>query len=174
MPAATRGVEPEDIARTQRVIGVARRQALRRGGVGVDPEVAAAAAAAAGAAVRGDQMLHGADREARIREIEVFAADAEPAAELARPAGIRDQLEAREAGGKFALDDLDRRDLGVALIDRDAGRPVLARTRARAAGDDLVLHIALAAIGVAPAENDGAAAAAVGAHLARHHVAHGV
>src|SRR5262249_54552694 len=77
-------------------------------------------------------------------------------------------------GRKFALDDFDRRDLGVALIDRDAGRPVLARARAGAAGNDLVLHITLAAIGVAAAENDGAAAAAVGTHLARHHVAHGV
>src|SRR5262249_18444039 len=139
MPAATRGVEPEDIARTQRVIGVARRQAFRRGGVRVDPEVTAAAAAAAGAAVRRDQMFHGADREARIREIEVFAADAEPAAELARAAGIRDQLEAREAGGKIALDDLDPRDLCVALIDRDARRPLLARARARAARAHLVL-----------------------------------
>src|SRR5215468_6670573 len=101
MSAAARGVEPEDIAGTQRVIGVARGQAFRRGSVRVDPEVAAAAVAASGAAVRGDQMLHGADREARIREIEVFAADAEPAAELARPAGIHDQLEAREASRKF-------------------------------------------------------------------------
>src|SRR5262249_52363126 len=157
-PAAARGVEPEDIAGTQRVIGVARGQALRRGGVRVDPEVAAAAVAAAGAAVRGDEMLHGADRKACIREIEVFAADAGPAGDLARPAGIRYQLEAREAGRKFALDDLDRRDLGIALIDGNAGRPVLARTRAGAAGDDLVLHITLAGVGVAAAENDGAAA----------------
>src|SRR5262249_57054983 len=127
MPAAARGVEPENIARTQGVIGVARRQTLRRGGVGVDPEVAAAAVAAAGAAVWGDQMLHGADREACIREIEVFAADAEPAAELARPARIRDQLEAREAGGEFRLDGFDRRQLGVALVCRDGGRPVPAR-----------------------------------------------
>src|SRR5262249_32644958 len=52
-PAAARGVEPEHIAGTQRVIGVARWQALRRGGVRVDPEVAAAAVAAAGAAVWG-------------------------------------------------------------------------------------------------------------------------
>src|SRR2546426_6293149 len=174
MPAAAWGVEPEDIAGTQRVIGVARGQALCRRGLRVDPEVAAAAVAAAGATVRGDQMPHRADREARIREIEVFAADAEPAAELTRPAGIRYQFEAREAGRKFALDDLDRRDLGIALIDGDAGSPVLDRTRAGAAGDDLVLHITLAGVGVAAAENDGAAAAAVGTHLARHHMAHGV
>src|SRR5262245_28312400 len=140
MPAAARGVEPEDIAGTQRVVGVACGQALRRGGVRVDPEVAAAAVAAAGAAVRGDEMLHGADRKARIREIEVFAADAEPAAELARPAGIRYQLEAREAGRKFALDDLERRDLGIALIYGDAGSTVLDRKRAGPDGDERVCH----------------------------------
>src|SRR5260221_3769389 len=111
MPAAARGVEPEDIARTERVIGVAGRQAFGRAAVRVDPEVAAAAVAAAGAAVRGDQMLHGADREARIREIEIFAADAQPAAELAGAAGIHDQLEAREARWQISLDGLDPRDL---------------------------------------------------------------
>src|SRR5260221_14260528 len=116
MPAAARGVEPEDIARTERVIGVAGRQAFGRAAVRVDPEVAAAAVAAAGAAVRGDQMLHGADREARIREIEIFAADAEPAAELARAARIHDQLEAREAGGKIPLEDSEPCHLGIALI----------------------------------------------------------
>src|SRR5437899_12246693 len=94
-------------------------------------------------------MLHGADREARSRKIEIFAADAQPAAELARAAGIHDQLEAREAGGKFALDDLDRCDLGIALIDRDAGSPVLVRTRAGAAGDDLVLHVTFAVVSFA-------------------------
>ena len=51
------------------------------------------------------------------------------------------------------------------------GHAVLARARAGAAGDDLVLHVALAGIGAAAAEDDGAAAAAVGAHLARHDVA---
>src|SRR5215472_16258715 len=101
MPAAARGVEPEDIARTERIIGVAGRQALGRAGVRVDPQVAGSAVAAAGAAVRGDQMLHAADREACIREIKIFASDAEPAAGLARAARIRNQLEAREAGGKF-------------------------------------------------------------------------
>ena len=118
-------------------------------------------------------MLHRADGEARIGEIEIFAADAKPAAELAGAAGIGDQLEAGDARGKFAFDDLDGCDLGVALIDRDAGGAILARPRAGAAGDNLVLHIALAGVGVAPAENDGAAAAAVGARLARHDMTHG-
>src|SRR5262249_60209540 len=87
--AAAWGVEPEDIAGTQRVVGVACGQALRRGGVRVDPEVAAAAVAAAGAAVRGDEMLHGADRKACISESEVVAADAGSAAGLRRPAANR-------------------------------------------------------------------------------------
>src|SRR5258707_4786708 len=104
MPAAARGVEPEDIARTERVIGVAGRQAFGRAAVRVDPQVAAAAVAAAGAAVRGDQMLHGADREARIREIEIFAADAEPAAELARAHRHHDHIASRLDGGLFYLD----------------------------------------------------------------------
>src|SRR5258708_38481366 len=103
MPAAARGVEPEDIARTERVIGVAGRQAFGRAAVRVDPEDAAAAVAAAGAAVRGDQMLHGADREARIRGIGIFAAGGEPAPGLARAARISDQRAAPEAGGEFGL-----------------------------------------------------------------------
>ena len=119
-------------------------------------------------------MLHGADREAGIGEIEIFPTDAQTAAELAGATGVDDQLKARDAGGEFALDDLDRRDLGVALVDGDSGRAVLGGARAGAAGDDLVLHIALAGIGAAAAENDGTAAAAVGAHLAGHDVAHGV
>src|SRR5258708_14167503 len=118
MPAAARGVEPEDIARTERVIGVAGRQAFGRAAVRVDPEVAAAAVAAAGAAVRGDQMLHGADREARIREIEIFAADAEPAAELPRAAPIHDQLGPAEAGGTIAPRHLRPRDSWLALLYR--------------------------------------------------------
>src|SRR5262249_60768867 len=126
MPAAARGVEPEDIARTERVIGVAGRQAFGRAAVRVDPEVAAAAVAAAGAAVRGDQMLHGADREARIREIEIFAADAEPAAELARAARIHDHLEAREAGGELPPQYLAPRDPGISLIDPAPRRPAAA------------------------------------------------
>ena len=112
-------------------------------------------------------MPHRADRNARIGEVEIFAADAEPTAKLARAAGIGDQFEAGDTRREFAFDDLDRRDLGIALIDGDAGRSVLGRARSGAAGDDLVLHIRLAGIGVAAAEDDRAAAAAVGAHFAR-------
>src|SRR5262249_58526338 len=101
MSAAAWGVEPEDIAGTQRVVGVACGQALRRGGVRVDPEVATAAVAAAGAARRGDEMLHGADRKACVRKIEVFAADAMTDAESAQTAGIRFPTNSHNAGSTF-------------------------------------------------------------------------
>src|SRR6266545_2738929 len=161
------------VPRPQRIVRVAGRQALGRWGARVDPDLTGTPIAAAGTAVRRNHMLHGADGEARVREIEIFAANAQSAAELTRAAGVGDELEADESGGKFALYDFDRRDLGVALVDSDAGRAVLARARAGAAGEDLVLHIALAGIGVAAAEDDGAAATAVGADLARNHTAHG-
>src|SRR5262249_19145634 len=138
MSAAAWGVQPEEVAGPQWIIGVARGQALRRRGVRVDPDIAGAAAAAAGAAARRNRMPHRADRKARIGEVEVFAADAEPTAKLARAAGIGDQFEAGDTRWEFAFDDLDRRDLGIALIDGDAGRSVLGRARSGAAGDDLV------------------------------------
>src|SRR5215510_8037757 len=144
MSAAAGRIEPEDVSLPQRVIGVAGRQAFGLRRVRVDPDLAGTPAAAARAAARRNHMLHRTDRETRIGEVEIFAADAEPTAELACAAGVRDQLEADEASRKLALDDLHRRDLGVALIDRDAGRPILAGARSGAAGDDLVLHITLA------------------------------
>src|SRR5262249_22011778 len=142
--------------------------------VRIDPDVAGAAGLAAGAAVRRDHVLHGADREARILEIEILPADAEPAAEAAGATGVPDQLEAWEPCRELALDDLDRRDHGVALVDCDAGGAVLAGARAGATRDDLVLHVALAGIGAASAQDDRAAAAAVGAHLVGHDVAQGI
>ena len=97
--AAARRIEPEHVARLQRIVGVAGRQALglRRvsGLIQMSP---VRPVAAAGEAVRRDDVLHRADREARVGEIEVFAADAEPAAEFAGAAGIRDQLEAQRRG----------------------------------------------------------------------------
>src|SRR5262249_50817697 len=142
--AAARGIESKGVFFPQGIIRVARRQALRRRTLRVDPGIAGTSGSAAGAAVWRDRMLHRADGEAGIGEMEIFAADAEPAAELARAAGIGDQFEAGDAGRKLALDDLDGCDLGIALIDSDAGGPIFARARAGAAGDDLVLHIALA------------------------------
>src|SRR5262249_25870223 len=149
--AAARRIQPKHVARLQRIIRVAGRQALGAVGVRVDPDVAAPAGRTARASIRRDAVLHRADREARIGEVEIFAADAQAAAVLAGAAGIPDQLEAHEAGGKFALDDFHRRDLGVALVDGDAGNAVLVRARAAAAGDDLVLHIALSRVGAAAA-----------------------
>src|SRR5262249_58238477 len=78
---------------------------------------------------------------------------------------MADPLVAGEPGRDPALDDLDRRDHGVTLVDGDAGGAVLGGARAGASGDDLVLHVALAGIGAAAAQDDRAAAAAVGADL---------
>src|SRR5579864_8057735 len=161
--AAAGRIEADNVAFLQRIIGVARGQAFGPVAVRVDPDVAGPAGAAAGGAVRRNDVLHRADREARVGEIEIFAADAEPAAIKSRAAGIADQLEAQPAGRKLAFDDLDRRDAGIALVDGDGAGAVLGGAGAAAAGDDLVLHVALAGGGRAPADDDRAAAAAVGA-----------
>src|SRR5262249_19792543 len=134
-------------------------------GGGLDEDWGGAGGGAGGGAVGGEELFKGGDGKGGAWGVEIFARDADPAAEAARPAGVLDQLVAQEPRGKFALDDLDRRDHGVALVDGDRGRAVLRRARAGAAGDDLVLHVALAGIGAAPAEDDRAAAGAVGAHL---------
>src|SRR4051794_27159308 len=105
--AAARRIEPEDIAFLERIVGIAGRQALGVLAVGIDPDVAGPPGIAAGAAVGRDHVFHRADRKARVLEIEIFAADAEPAAITAGTAGILDQLEAQDASRKFALDDLD-------------------------------------------------------------------
>ena len=143
--AAAGRIEPENVA----ALAADNRHSASAGAwrwslSGLIHDVAGAAVAAAGAAVRRNDVLHRADREARVGEIEIFAPDAEAAAECAGAAGIADQLEAQHAGREFALDDLDRRDPGIALVDGDAGGAVLGGARAAAAGDDLVLHIALA------------------------------
>src|SRR5262249_23918037 len=130
MAAATGRIEAEDVAGLERIVGVERGQALGVLAVRIDPDVAGAAGPAAGAAVRRNDMLHRADREPRVLEVEIFAANAEPAAEAAGAARIPDQLEARQPRRELALDDLDRRDHGVALVDRDAGGAILAGARA--------------------------------------------
>src|SRR5215468_5381863 len=117
MAAAAGSIESEQVAVLERIVGIARRQALGLLRIRIDPDIAGAPGRAAGAAVRRDDVLHRADREARVGEIKIFATDAEPAAKLAGAAGIGDQLEPPDAGRKLALDDLDRRDLGVALVD---------------------------------------------------------
>jgi hypothetical protein len=174
MPAAARRIEPEHVAGAQRIVGVTGRQAFRCVGLGVDRDVAGASAHAADAAVWRNDVSHGPNGEAGIRKVEILAANAEPAAPLAGTAGIRDQLETGYAGRKLAFDDLDRRDLGIALVDGDSGAAVLGRARAGAAGDDLVLDVAPSTVCAAAAENDRTAAATVGAYLAWHDVAHGV
>src|SRR5690349_6572559 len=130
MAAAARRIEPEHVVGAQRIVGIACRQPLRLLRLRIDPDRAGPAGRAAGAAVRRDHVLHRADREPRVGEVEIFAANAEAAAELAGTTGIRDQLETNNPGWKLALDDLDRRDLGVALVDGDAGHAVLGGTGA--------------------------------------------
>src|SRR5215469_16656401 len=131
--AAALRVEPKYVAFAQRIIRVASRQPLGLRRTGIDPDIAGPSSAATGAAVGRNQMLHGADGKAGVLEIEIFAHDAEPAAEAAGAAGIPDQLEAQQPRGKFAFDDLDGGDHGVALIDGDAGGAVLAGARPGAA-----------------------------------------
>src|SRR6187401_1515253 len=113
--------------------------------------------------MRRDRVLHRADGKACIGEIDIFAPQPKTATELSGAAGVLDQLEARQPRRELALDDLHRRDLGIALVAGDAGIAVFRRPRAGAAGEDLVLHIALAGIGRAAADDDRTAAAAVGA-----------
>src|SRR5579862_2802600 len=164
--AASGRIEAENIARMQRIIGVAGRQTLRPIGLGIDPDIAGTTVAAALHAVRRNDVLHRTDGKARLSEIEIFTAHAEPAAKLSRAAGIANKLEAYETRGKFAFDDFDRCDLGIALVDGGNRCAVLAGARAAAASDDLVLHIALPGRRAASADDDGAAAATVGAHFA--------
>src|SRR4051794_240343 len=110
MAAAAGRIEPEDVAGLERIIGVACGQALGVVAIRVDPDVAGAASLAAGAAVRRDHVLHRADRKARILEIEIFAADAEAAAETPGATRILDQLETNQPRRELAFNDLDRRD----------------------------------------------------------------
>src|SRR6185295_1696062 len=97
MAAAAGRIEAEDVAGLERIVRVARRQALGVVAIRIDPDVAGATGPAAGTAVRRDHVLHGADREAGVLEIEIFAADAESAAEPPGAAGVLDQLEADKA-----------------------------------------------------------------------------
>src|SRR5580704_871968 len=159
--AAAGRVEAKNVTLFERIIGIARRQAFGLVAARIDPDVAGPAGAAARRAVRRNDVLHRADREPRVGEIEIFAPDAEPAAIKSRAAGIADELEADDASRKLALDDLDRCDASVALVDGDGARAVLGGAGAAAAGDDLVLYVALAGGGRAPADDDRAAAAAV-------------
>src|SRR6185312_4682216 len=88
-------------------------------------------------------------------------------------AGVRNQLEAAHTGGKFRLDDLDRSDLGVGLVDVGAGHAVFAAAAAGAAAKDFILYIALAGFVAAPADDDRAAATAVADFFMRRDLARG-
>ena len=83
--AAARRIEAEDVARLERIIGIAGRQALGvlacPGLIQMSPVRPVLPPAQP---FGGITCFDRADREARILEIEIFAADAEPAAEFAR------------------------------------------------------------------------------------------
>src|SRR5262245_18900980 len=69
-----------------------------------------------------------------------------------------------QSGGEFRFDNFDGSDSGVGLVDVGARDAVLAAPSAGATAEDLVLHVALAGLVAATADDDRAAAAAV-AHL---------
>src|SRR5437870_10778533 len=69
----------------------------------VDPDVAKPAGLATGAAVRRDDVLHRADRKACILEVEIFAPDAEPAAETSGTARILDRKSTRLNSSHVAI-----------------------------------------------------------------------
>src|SRR2546423_1472629 len=83
--------------------------------------------------LRRNHMLGGADGEARLRKIEIFAQYPEPAAESSGSAGVTNQLEPQHTCGKLALNDFDGRDLRIALIDCGTRSAVAGGPPARAA-----------------------------------------
>src|SRR6266850_7492332 len=97
----------------------------------------------------------------------VLSDETKSATELSRSAGVGDQLKTTQSGGEFRFDNFDGRDPGVGLIDIGARDAVLAATAAGAAAEDLILHIALAGLIAAPADDDRTAAAAVADLLVR-------
>src|ERR1700692_677139 len=104
----------------------------------IDGKVSRASGSAARRAIGSDDMFRGADGKARILKIDIFADDAEAAAEFSSAARILDQLETLHAGGKLAFDDFDGGNLGVALVYRGSGRAILGGAPARSPADDLI------------------------------------
>src|SRR5688500_9396350 len=123
---------------------------------------------AIGAAVntfRGDLVFGRSQRDTRVIVQDfVFSDKPQATAKCSGPARIGDQLESLQTCRELGLDDFNRRDLGVGLIDIGAGDAVFAAATARAAAEDFILHVTFAGFITASADNDGPAAAAV-AHL---------
>ena len=90
----------------------------------------------------------------------------------AGPAGVGEELEALHLGGELGLDDLDGGDLAVAQVEGGGGGAVLAVSSA--AGEDLVLDVAALTVLGAAAQDDGAAAGALGDSLVGDERAHGL
>src|SRR5690606_11990367 len=74
----------------------------------------------------------------------VIPAHSQPAAILARPTRVRDELVTYDLYGKFSLDDLDWSVHYVGYVRVEAGNPITVRTGAAATDAQLVLHVALA------------------------------
>src|SRR5919106_878434 len=151
--AAAGSFEADHIAALQGIVRVPGGQALLRVRPGVDPDVAGPPRVTARQAGGGDQMFGRADREPRVREIEILAANSQTTPEPTGSAGIADQLEAEHPGGKLALDDLDGCDFRVALVDRRPGGAVRTGPRSRAPADDLILDVSLTGVGAASAND---------------------
>src|SRR4029453_17525226 len=121
---------------------------------GVQGAMAGLAVRAAVDAFGRDGVFGGTQRKSRVMVQQlVFADKSQSATELSRSAGVGDQLKTTQSGGEFRFDNFDGRDPGVGLIDIGAGDAVFAAAPARAAAKDLILHIALAGLVAAPADD---------------------
>src|SRR5262244_4462781 len=103
----------------------------------------------------------------------VLTDESEPTPKLSRCAGVGNQLKTTQSGGEFRFDNLYRSDPGVGLIDVGAGDAVLAAPSAGATAKDLILHVALAGLVAAAADDDRATAAAIADFLIRGDLAEG-
>src|SRR5262245_28262223 len=101
----------------------------------------------------------------------VLTDEPESTPELPRSAGIGDQLKTMQAGGEFRFNNFDGGDPCVGLIDIGPRNAVLAAPSAGATTEDLVLHVALAGLVAAAADDDRAAATAVANLLMRGYLA---
>src|SRR5262245_52398551 len=137
-------------------------------GAGVQGAMAGLAVGAAVDAFGCDCMFGGTQRESRVMIQQLVLADeTKSATKLSRSAGVRDQVKTTQSGGEFRFDNFDGRNPGVGLIDIGAGDAVFAAASAGAAAEDLILHIALAGLVAASADDDRTAAAAVADLLVR-------
>src|SRR5262245_7776687 len=97
----------------------------------------------------------------------VFANKSEAAAELPGTAGIAQQLEAPSAHRKLGFDNFHGSDACVGLIDVGSRNSILAAAPARATAEYFILHVASARFLTLAADDNRAAAAAIGDFFCR-------